>query len=53
MASLEDLHAELVAGDLRAASKIVERALLTMLSLARQQVPKPSQPQGRPFDLRL
>jgi hypothetical protein len=40
MVSLEDLHADLVAGDLRAASKIVERALPAMLSLIQRVVPK-------------
>jgi DNA-directed RNA polymerase specialized sigma24 family protein len=40
MSSLEELHAELVAGDLRAASKIVEGALPIMVQLIRRLVQK-------------
>ena len=40
MPKLEDLHADLIAGDLRAASKIVEMALPTMIRLVERSVPK-------------
>jgi len=40
MSSLEQLHAELVSGDLRAASKIVACALAPMIRLVSQLVPK-------------
>jgi DNA-directed RNA polymerase specialized sigma24 family protein len=40
MAELEELHADLIAGDLRAASKIVEYALPKMLRLVKRLVPK-------------
>ena len=40
MPKLEDLHADLIAGDLRAASKIVEMALPTMIRLVERFVPK-------------
>ena len=40
MSSLEELHADLVAGDLRAASKIVEQALPTMVQLVTRFAPK-------------
>ena len=40
MPSLEDLHADLLAGDLRAASKIVERALPKMLAVVRKLAPR-------------
>src|SRR5438477_7815137 len=40
MSSLEELHTELIAGDLRAASRIVERALPAMVQLVRRLVQK-------------
>lgn len=40
MQSLESLHAELLAGDLRASSRIVELALPVMLRLIEKQVPE-------------
>jgi DNA-directed RNA polymerase specialized sigma24 family protein len=40
MSSLEELHTDLVAGDLRAASKIVEVALPIMVRLVMRLVPK-------------
>jgi len=40
MSKLEDLHANLIAGDLRAASKLVEIALPAMVRLITRLVPK-------------